>query len=286
MVAAPQTVPQGYSQTKLAEATMKRFWKEVGIEKVDLGLTVTLDSKPLKTPGAATLILPSDKERLAQLIAAEWSQVSSASMRQHQLPLTSLAARAIDHLDFHHQDRASTIQSMLRYLDTDAVLIHTPGSDRFQRMQEEEWTPVRRWAEGFFGVAISHLGADSGLVPHKQTDETRRAAAGYLEGLDKWELAALERCVYATKSFLLASLLVESQRQGLLRKEEGADGETRLEKASGATDGSVLGVEQIANLATLEVRYQTDLWGEVEDTHDVDHHDIRRQLASAVLLLS
>ncbi|CCG82962.1 Protein sco1 [Taphrina deformans PYCC 5710] len=272
----PQSIletPDTVSQTKLAEATLKRFWKSVSIEESSLGYVVTLDKKALKTPSSAVLQIPSNKKTLATLIAAEWSQVSSASIRQHQLPLTSLAARAIDHLDLHHRDRASTITTLLRYLDTDAVLIHIKGSDKFQKMQEEEWTPIRKWAETFFETKISFLPAEAGIISHKQSPETRAAAMKWIETLDKWELAAFERSVYVTKSFLLSTLLVESQKQGLLSNGEKGK-------------GGALGVEEIAQRASLEVRYQTDMWGEVEDTHDVDHEDIRRQLASAVLLIS
>lgn len=261
------------SQTKLAEATMRRFWKSVDIEESSMGYLVTLDKKPLKTPSAATLQIPSNKKTLATLIAAEWAQVSSANIRQHQLPLTSLAARAIDHLDLHHRDRHGTIQLLLRYLDTDAVLIHIDGPERFQKMQDAEWTPIRKWAETFFNTPISHLPADRGIVPHKQSAETKASATKWIETLDKWELAAFERSVYVTKSFLLSTLLVESQKQG-------------LSSTGKAVKAGAMGVEEIANLATLEVRYQTGLWGEVEDTHDVDHVDIRRQLASAVILIS
>jgi ATP synthase mitochondrial F1 complex assembly factor 2 len=56
------------------------------------------------------------------------------------------------------------------------------------------------------------------------------------------------------------------------------------------------GVEGISHLASLEVRFQTQMWGEVEDSnipmkiglivaHDVDYADIRRQLGSATTLL-
>ena len=264
--------PDSVSQTKLAEATMKRFWKAVEIKENDMGYTVTLDSKPLKTPSSAVLQIPSSKRTLATLIAAEWSQVSSASIRQHQLPLTSLAARAIDHLDLHHTDRMATISTLLRYLDTDAILIHAPGPAKFLDMQESEWTPIRDWASKFFKSEINWQPHDAGLIGNKQSEQTQQAAREYLETLDKWDLAAFERSVYTTKSFILSTLLIESQKQGLL--------DVSGEKGEGA-----LGVEKIANLATLEVRYQVQNWGEVEDTHDVDHVDIRRQLASAVILV-
>jgi ATP synthase F1 complex assembly factor 2 len=46
------------------------------------------------------------------------------------------------------------------------------------------------------------------------------------------------------------------------------------------------GVEEAARAASLEVDWQTGMWGEVEDTHDVDKEDVRRQLGSVVLLVS
>ena len=56
------------------------------------------------------------------------------------------------------------------------------------------------------------------------------------------------------------------------------------------------GLEGISYLASLEVRFQTQMWGEVEDSmallcfcliiaHDVDYADVRRQLGSATTLL-
>jgi ATP synthase F1 complex assembly factor 2 len=35
----------------------------------------------------------------------------------------------------------------------------------------------------------------------------------------------------------------------------------------------------------MEVAWQTRQWGEVEDTHDVEKEDMRRQLGSVVLLV-
>jgi ATP synthase F1 complex assembly factor 2 len=46
------------------------------------------------------------------------------------------------------------------------------------------------------------------------------------------------------------------------------------------------GIEEATEAASLEVLHQTEQWGEVEDTHDVDNADIRRQLGTVVLLVS
>jgi ATP synthase mitochondrial F1 complex assembly factor 2 len=55
--------------------------------------------------------------------------------------------------------------------------------------------------------------------------------------MDEWELAAMERVTYASKSFLIALALVKRQ----------------------------ITVEQAAQAAHVEVNSQIETWGEVED---------------------
>ena len=38
---------------------MKRFWKEVAAEQADGGFRVSLDGRPLRTPGGAAQVVPS-----------------------------------------------------------------------------------------------------------------------------------------------------------------------------------------------------------------------------------
>lgn len=63
--------------------------------------------------------------------------------------------------------------------------------------------------------------------------------------------------MYTTKSFLVALALVEGR----------------------------LTVEEASLASHVEVDSQIDVWGEVEDTHDVDYQDVRRQLGSVRCLL-
>ena len=53
--------------------------------------------------------------------------------------------------------------------------------------------------------------------------------------------------------------------------------------ASGASRME-LTMEEIAQAATLETIYQVERWGEVEDTHDVDKRDIRRNVTAAAIV--
>ena len=51
-------------------------------------------------------------------------------------------------------------------------------------------------------------------------------------------------------------------------------------------ESRTFGIEQAAEAATHEIEYQLGMWGVVEDTHDVDREDVRRQMGSVVLLVS
>jgi ATP synthase mitochondrial F1 complex assembly factor 2 len=74
-----------------AQATLKRFWKTVGIDKQGDAFTVTLDKRPLKTPAGKTLLLPKNKALLATLIAHEW-ETQETLLKPHALPMV-LASR-------------------------------------------------------------------------------------------------------------------------------------------------------------------------------------------------
>jgi ATP synthase F1 complex assembly factor 2 len=65
--------------------------------------------------------------------------------------------------------------------------------------------------------------------------------------LDAFELSAFERAVMTTKSVILSSRLVMEY--------------LAPEKCEGR-----YGVDGISHLASLEVRFQTQMWGEVEDS--------------------
>ncbi|KAI0668531.1 hypothetical protein C8Q78DRAFT_265519 [Trametes maxima] len=123
------------------------------------------------------------------------------------------------------------------------------------KLQNEHWKPILDWAQETFGVDIKV--SDSLFVP-SQSPETLRKFEEVLNNLSPWEMAAMERATYSSKSFLIALALITRR----------------------------LDVNQAAEAAHVEVNSQIERWGEVEDTHDVDYHDMRRQLGSAACLLA
>ncbi|KAI0373317.1 ATP12-domain-containing protein [Pilatotrama ljubarskyi] len=244
---------QAVNATNRAEATLKRFWKNVGIEKRDGGYVVTLDKRPLKTPGGKALIIPPEKRLVAALVASEWENQETV-LKPHALPMTSLVSRAID--AFQDENTRNEVRAqLLKYLETDTIFYHADEPAVLVELQEAHWKPILDWARETFGVDLKV--SDSLFVP-SQPPETMKKFEEILSNFSPWEMAAMERATYTSKSFLIALALI-------MRR---------------------LDVDQAAQAAHVEVNSQIERWGEVEDTHDVDYYDMRRQLGSAACLLA
>ncbi|KAG6896946.1 hypothetical protein C0992_005152 [Termitomyces sp. T32_za158] len=184
------------SLTTGAEATKKRFWNDVGLEKRGSTYVVTLDKRPLKTPSGKVLALPENKSMMASLIAAEWDHQEKL-LKPHALPA-----------DYPPQ---------------------------LERLQAEHWDPLLEWARKTYDVEINK--AES-LLFSAQPEATKEKFRQVIGRFDQWQLAALERATYTTKSFIIGLALVVKH----------------------------LTVEQAALAATVEVCSQIERWGEVEDS--------------------
>lgn len=90
--------------------------------------------------------------------------------------------------------------------------------------------------------------------------------------LSPWALAGLERATLAGKSLLIGARLVAEWGQGF---------EGLRQKG-----GERFGIEDAVEACSVELRWQTGKWGEVEDTHDVEREDLRRQFGGVVVLVS
>ena len=263
---------------------------------------IYLDTRPVRNPSTKLpLCIPASKPHLATAIAIEWDNLVSAqqALRSHLIPLTSIASRA---QDISLQDaptspstgvsegRSEIVNSLLRYLDTDTLLCWAHSSSTsdsaspsLRELQIRVARPVIAYLTQHVwpGVElIPTLDADS-IIPAPQPEATRAVIKGWLAGLPAWELAGLERAVLAGKSLCVGARLVvewSEEFQGLRKKpaeeEKGKTGMTER-----------FGIEQAAEACSLEVTWQTGKWGEVEDTHDVEKEDLRRQFGSVILLV-
>ena len=276
----------------------RRFWKDVSVQEVDGALEVHLDQRPLRHPTTKQIVrLPLTKPMLASALALEWDLLTSVQQatRQHLIPLTSLVCRAVDIAEddeathakgaAHESLRAGIAKTVLRYLDTDTLLCFAPPPASYDVVEDKE--SLRETQERVFkdvvgfltsrvwpGVAIEPVLDGESLMPKSHSAETRAVVEGWVMGLSAWELAGLERGVLAGKGLLGAVRLVV----------EWSEGPAGLGHAD--ANNKKFGVEEAAQAASLEVDWQISNWGEVEDTHDVEKEDLRRQLGSVVLLVS
>lgn len=185
--------------------------------------------------------------------------------------------------------RKNIVKTVMRYLDTDSLLCwapepapdppgyetHVSRTESLRSIQQRTATKIigflteRVWP----GVEIVPVLDPDSIMPRSQPQMTKDVIQGWITALPAFELAGLERGVLAGKGLLGAvRLLVEwSTEFAHLRDNAPED---------------AFGVEEAAKAASLEVDWQTGMWGAVEDTHDVEREDVRRQLGSVVLLVS
>ncbi|ORY72221.1 hypothetical protein BCR35DRAFT_315182 [Leucosporidium creatinivorum] len=241
--AAATGAPAAEPQTSRAEKMMRRFWKSVSIEKTpEGGFKVLLDKRTLKTPGGVPLLLPQERLPVAVLIAEEWEN-QVAVLKPHTLPMTSIMSRALDGLH-DAQMRKEVVASLLKYLDTDTVCFHEDFPHQLVAQQDAHWKPLLQWVRDTFNVEVQVY---EGILNTRQPDATILKLGSIVAEYDQFKLAAFERAVLASKSYIIALALVEGY----------------------------FSVDDAAKAAHVEVQSQIDRWGEVEDTHDVDHQDVR-----------
>jgi hypothetical protein len=114
------------SATSKAERTLRRFWKKVDVSYHPNStrppfphLQIRLDGRSLKTPSGTLLAIPADRPLMASLIAREWAEQSKV-IKTHSLPMTSLAARAIDGLSIK-DTREAVSDELIKYLETETI---------------------------------------------------------------------------------------------------------------------------------------------------------------------
>lgn len=302
------------SETNRLSKTLTKFWETVdtSFNESTNHYDVKLDGKLLKTPLGFQLSLPSSKRQLAYLVGHEWANLPDLKIKTNSLPLTSIAARAIDLIHINHQDnpqpdliaKVGNLDdiklNLLRYLDTDTCLIFTTVEEyegKLRQKQDELYLPLIAEFELFFTayaqtkaekllpapdhqVKLNFLDCETdGLRGNQQTITTQNIVMDWMNSLPIYDLVALEKAVLTSKSFLCGA--------SVLRSNSGDESlVTSLYQVNkgGPNEYYYKTIDEITEMGNLESIYQTQEWGEVEDTHDVDNADWARNLSSAAIL--
>ncbi|RMB36786.1 chaperone required for assembly of F1-ATPase [Sphingomonas sp. PP-F2F-G114-C0414] len=178
---------------------MKRFWKDVAI---DADRVVTLDGKPVRTPGRRPLALPSDA--LAEAVAAEWRAVGE-TIDPRTMPLTGLANAATDPIA---NDPAQFAARLAAYGESDLLCYRAEGPRLLIERQAAAWDPLLAWARGRYDVTFA---VTVGVMHVAQPDATVARLHEAVAAYDDFRLAGLSPVVTLTGSLVIGLALIEGE---------------------------------------------------------------------------
>ncbi|KAJ2357991.1 chaperone [Coemansia sp. RSA 2618] len=245
---ASKHMPPNDDASKHRAPAIRRFWRHVSVGELDGSLVVLLDKRPVKTPDGKPLRISAQQPALAWLVAGEWES-QKEFLGAHSLPLTSLVSRAIDGLG-DAGVRSDVIDKLLKYFHTDSVCLHDEYPRVLAELQQQHYAPLVEWARSAFGIEIQ---TTTDMFVLRQAPEAAASLRAHVEGFSALKLAALERAVMTAKSFLIGLALVNQR----------------------------LSVEDAAQAAQVEATAQTQMWGELENAHDLDNAAMRQILGAS-----
>jgi chaperone required for assembly of F1-ATPase len=179
---------------------VKRFWKDVAVERGDGGWGIRLDSRPVKTPARVALSVPT--KALAEAIADEWRSVGE-TIDPRAMPLTGLANAAIDRVA---PDRQAFADGLARYAEADLACYRAEGPRPLLDRQERSWDELLSWGRRRFDVDFA---TTSGLLHVPQPPPTVERLAHAVAALDAFRLAGLSPLVTIGGSLVAALAVLE-----------------------------------------------------------------------------
>jgi chaperone required for assembly of F1-ATPase len=173
----------------------KRFYKTVATEDRGRGSALTLDGKPVRTPGKMLLALPS--RALADAVAEEW-RAQGERIDPATMPLTRLANSAIDGVAGREQ---AVIDDVLAFAGSDLLCYRAQGPRGLTETQSKHWDPVLAWAKQALGAKLVLA---AGVVHVAQPEASLAKLREQLVDRDAFSLAALHVLTSLSGSALLA----------------------------------------------------------------------------------
>lgn len=209
----------------MSEWKARRFWSEARTRADDAGgWEVTLDDRPLRTPGKLRLLLPT--EGLARAVADEWSAQGEVIA-----PLTMPLTRAVNSAVERVAPRPAAVVAMLmEYGRADLLCYRAEAQQGLAARQAAAWDPLLDWAAE---VAGARLTTTVGIVHVDQPQQAVAGLAARVAALDPFALTALHDLVTLPGSLVLG-----------------------LAVLSGRIDA-----EEAHRLSRLDEEFQAEQWG-------------------------
>jgi chaperone required for assembly of F1-ATPase len=198
--------PREASRRSSRTSLRKRFYTTAGVNETPDGFAITLDGKPVRTPGKNVLAAP--VRALAEMMAAEW-EAQKETIDPMSMPLTRLANSIIDGVAGNVQ---AVADDAAKYFETDLLLYRASFPEALIARQAEHWDPVLRWVAFNLGA---HFILAEGVVHVQQPQQAVNAVRARLPQ-DAWSVGAFHVVTTITGSALLALAL----REGVLGQQQ------------------------------------------------------------------
>jgi chaperone required for assembly of F1-ATPase len=180
----------------------KRFYQHAGFAETAEGFALTLDGKPVHTPGKRKLTAPS--REIAQAMAAEW-EAQGETLDPTAMPLTRLGNSVIDAVV---ERLDAVVADVAKYFESDLLFYRASYPAALVERESRHWDPVLYWAKDTLGA---HFILAEGIVHVRQPEPALAAARAALPD-DPWSVAAFHVVTTLTGSALLALALAHGAR--------------------------------------------------------------------------
>jgi chaperone required for assembly of F1-ATPase len=177
---------------------VKRFYTDVDVGEDNI---VLLDSRQMKTPKGAAVILPT--RALADAIAEEW-RAQEGDLKPDTMPLTKLAYVAIDGAS----ECALIAEQAAAYAKSDLLCYRAEHPDELVIRQAHQWAPILDWLAETHGARLK-LATGIGFV--EQPPETLARLSERVGRFDPFALVALHTAASITGSLALGLALAEAR---------------------------------------------------------------------------
>ncbi|WP_417451854.1 ATP12 family chaperone protein [Kordiimonas sp.] len=179
---------------------MKKFYKSVDVEAADDGHIITLDGRLVKTPGRATLVLPT--RAVADAVAAEWDAQEDI-IKPDEMHQTRLANTALDRVALRHEAVTAEVAA---FAGTDLLCYRADEPAELASQQCALWDPYLAWAAQRYRAPLA---TTSGIMPVQQEAAVLDRYSAAVRGYDAFELTALHALTGGLGSLVLALAYME-----------------------------------------------------------------------------
>jgi len=188
--------PVRRAQIQMKTHLPKRFYKEASVAAVEEGFAVHLDGKPVRTPGKALLVLPTEKA--AELVAGEFA-AQGETIDPVTMPVLRLVNTAIDGVA---SDPQAVLEDVLRFASSDLTCYRADAPQGLVERQNQHWDPVIDWARSALGARFNLA---EGIIHVEQPREGIAVLGAHLaQRAEPLRLAAIHVMTSLTGSALLA----------------------------------------------------------------------------------